>query len=248
MFDFFVDNDVPWGGVHDPAPIAIDALSHLRQAGILRNYGDILFETPELDPFRSDENSPLDSLEAGDTAPNPRSFTRRLVGAIGEPLTLCSNQLDNLPLVYDSERSPPEWLAWLIRSGGLMVPDDTPEDALRAIMRRIDEIYPLGRFEGLVALAEAISGRAQRDVDVRTDGWIHTRLTFLDQSTLTISECWQESSLDLSVGNRMVYIASRGMEDWAIRLLERAGSGYFNSRIHRDEIEFGGEMLLGVPL
>lgn len=246
MFDPLPASDLLWGGVHQPEPLPVDALYHLRRPTVLRNYGDLLYSLPELNPLRGGVEAGAPSLEPGDSEPVQRPFVRRLVGALADPLTRCSHELDNLPLNFDHEQASAGWIRWMLESGGLFIPEETPLEAMRGIMRRIDEVYPLGRFEGFIALAEACLGRAARTVTTTGGSWLHTRLDFPGGERLTISECWHASSPDRSVGNRAVRLTSSALPDWTIRLLERAGGGFFSRRILRDEDAFTGELLIGV--
>lgn len=240
--------DIDWGGVHTPEPMPINPDAFLNRPASLRNYGDIIHGSPEIAPLRYGEGGLIDTLEAGDTAPVARTFLRRLIGAVAEPLTAVSDELDRLALNFDPERAPEVWVRWLLSIGGLRVPADVPVRAARDLMHHVDELYPLGRAEGMLRMAEIVMGRAIRTQSTQGSDWLHTRLEFPGGATLTLSECWHPSSLDRTIGNRAVRITTAGVPDWVCRLLSLNGGGYFSARIMRDEDALSGELLLGREL
>jgi hypothetical protein len=242
-----------WGNAPTAPYSPLNAPELLTPPNILRNYGDVLYNLPDLQGLRSFDlasGTPvLNTTEFGEKDAVPRTFLRRLTGVLAEPVTRASHALDNLPLMLHPGYSRPVWARWLLETGGLTVPQDVPDDVSVTLLSRSEELFPLGRPASLAVTAECALGRASHDVVFETGtDWVHTTLNFLGGEALTISETNSRSYAgDASVSNRTIRLtASYDIPDWCIRLLNQTLGGYFSARV-TVEAHASDEVLIGVP-
>lgn len=151
--------NVPWGGTDNPAipeyPLGTPPS---------RNYGDLLYNLPDLSAFRALDHSPLPTQEDTDPQPAERPLTRRLLGALARPLTRISAQLDRVPYQYDPAQSDAaRGAAFYLRLSGYPLPPSLPDAWALALLRHLPELLPVGRAETYLRTAEVIYGRGTRE-------------------------------------------------------------------------------------
>jgi hypothetical protein len=242
-----------WGAAQAPAYYPLNAPDHLTPPAVLRNYGDILHDLPDMQALRSFDESAgtpvLATMEFGETVGVPRSFLRRVTGVLAEPVTRVSHALDRLPLMTHPGYSKAVWAQWLLGVAGLNVPSDVPRDVMVSLLSRSDELFPLARPAALFAAAECALGRASYAVTAETgSNWVHTTLTFLGGETLRVSEIQNASSADIGVSNKALLLeVSVTTPDWCIRLLNQLLGGFFSATV-KPALTSADELLLGVTL
>lgn len=249
----YLDVNVPWPDVAPPAVVVPSGPPPLLsipegERGLLRNYGDVMYWLPEMTPFRYGDTPDTEKavLEFGDSVPRPRTFLRRFLGALSEPITRASDQLDRLPERMDPANAQDAWAAWMLRTVGFPATQDLPGWAARGLVRRMAELMPVGRTEGYLVLAECAFGRGTRSYE--EDGmWSHRRTATPGGLALTISERLLNPSRQ-----RYVRVMLAGdVPEWFVRQVRLYRNAFFSAEIvvsqngGTSSQTFGTETLLG---
>lgn len=226
----YIDLNVPWPEPHAPPPTgplpdAPPLAVPEGQRPMLRNYGDVLYWLPEFSPFRyHDGPEGVRAVqEFGDSEPTERPLLRRLLGALAEPLTRVSDQLDRLPERLTAGNASDEWAVWCLRVAGFPAVADLPGWAARGLVRALNDLIPVGRAEGYLRLTEACFGRGTRTYS--EDGsWAYRSTETPGGVRVTFAERLPDPSRQ-----RAVRVEVQGdVPDWFVRQIARYRTAFFS--------------------